>query len=362
MEFPNIYKQGDYRLLLILPIILLLVSLYFIPQIQMGVDFKGGILISVTLDEMMDGNALQTNLRDSGIEADVRVFDTAVGPKAEIEVPQSENLVKADGIKDEFNSLVDEVAMLEVMSLQNASAVSEYDEKRAELNGLANEMFDLGGVNTRAEMIDNVNGLQKEFSLAYHAVYSNFEDSITSRIDKLVTYNSISIETVSPRLSEHFISKAIEVIGISALLSIVFVFIFFRSIPPSVAVLIGALSDIVIALGAMGLFGIPFTLPSFAALLMLIGYSLDTDIMLTTRMLKRKGNAREKAYDSMKTGITMTGTAIVAFSVIFILATLTHIPTYFEISAVALAGLVGDLFATWGINAVLLMWYLEKKG
>jgi hypothetical protein len=40
---------------------------------------------------------------------------------------------------------------------------------------------------------------------------------------------------------------------------------------------------------------------------------------------------------------------------------MTNIPTYYEISAVALAGLFGDLLATWGINAVILLKYLEKK-
>jgi preprotein translocase subunit SecF len=136
---------------------------------------------------------------------------------------------------------------------------------------------------------------------------------------------------------------------------------FFRAIIPSIAVLTGAFSDIVIALGAMGLFGIPLTLPSFAALMMLVGYSLDTDILLTTRILKRKGSPRDNAFDAMRTGLTMSATGMVAFGALFTLAIATHIPTYFEISAVALAGLVGDMFATWGINAVMILLYAEKR-
>jgi preprotein translocase subunit SecF len=142
---------------------------------------------------------------------------------------------------------------------------------------------------------------------------------------------------------------------------VILVFFFFRSIPPSVAVLTGALADIVIALGAMGMFGIPLTLASFAALLMLIGYSLDTDILLTTRILKRKGDPRENAFDAMKTGLTMSVTGLIAFTSLFVLSVMTHIPTYFEISGVALAGLVGDMFATWGINAVLVLHFAHKR-
>ena len=78
--------------------------------------------------------------------------------------------------------------------------------------------------------------------------------------------------------------------------------------------------------------------------------------------LKRRGDPRENAFDAMKTGMTMSITGIIAFSALFILAMLTHIPTYYEISAVALAGLVGDLFATWGLNAVMVLHYKERRG
>jgi preprotein translocase subunit SecF len=209
--------------------------------------------------------------------------------------------------------------------------------------------------------LSSTNELQSGFSNAYTGVYRIYQKSISEPIDKHVDYTSISVHTVSPVLTSHFMDKVIGVVIFSAMLSVVLVFLFFRAIPPSVAVLTGAFSDIVIALGAMGLFGIPLTLPSFAALLMLVGYSLDTDILLTTRILKRKGNPRENAHDAMKTGLTMSITGMVAFGALFTLSVLTHIPTYYEISAVALAGLVGDMFATWGINAVMILHHAEKK-
>ena len=361
MELPNIFK-GNYKLLAIPPLLLVLVSLYFIPQIEVGVDFKGGTLISLTLDEPVDADTLETQLASEGLDAEVRVFDTAVGYKAEIEFPQSENLVRAEELKDEFEDLLPQATNLEILAEMNESKRGEYEAKRKEIDAVANEMFDLAGTNTRAELITSVNELEKTFSESYKKVYSDYQESVTKPIDKYVDYTSISVQTVSPMLREHFMDTAVNVALLAAILSAVFVFLFFRVIVPSVAVIVGAACDIIIALGAMGLFGIPLTLPSFAALLMLVGYSLDTDILLTMRMLKRKGDPREKAYGAMKTGLTMSITGIIAFAALFILAMLTHIPTYFEISAVALAGLFGDMFATWGLNAVMLLWYVEKKG
>ena len=67
------------------------------------------------------------------------------------------------------------------------------------------------------------------------------------------------------------------------------VFIIFRNLVPSLAVIAAALCDIIIAVGGMSLFGIPLSVATVGALLMLIGYSVDTDILLTTRVLKAKG-------------------------------------------------------------------------
>lgn len=359
MDFPNIFK-GDYRLLAIPPMILIVISLFLIPNVKLGVDFVGGTLISLTLDHAVDATRLESDLAAEGLDADVRVFQTAVGYKAEVEVPQSGKLVRAEELKVEFAALLAEVTELEVLSSTNSSNIAEYDEKKAQLEAMAGEMFSMAGKSRHDYPIAGTNDLDRAFVSAYQEVYSDYEESISGPIERHVDYESISIQTVSPLLSTHFIEKALNVVLFSAVLSIAFVFLFFRSVVPSIAVILGAVCDVIMALGAMSLFGIPFTISSFAALLMLVGFSLDTDILLTMRMLKRAGDPRDKAHDAMKTGLTMSVMGIVAFLSLFILAQLTHIPTYYQISAVALAGLVGDMFATWGINAVLLLWHVER--
>lgn len=357
---PNIYK-GDYRLLTLLPLALIIISILLIPGLQFGVDFRGGTLVTLQLDSDMDSAALEQSLMDAGFDSEVRVFEGTMGKMAEIEVSQTDAMFEADSLKEETASMLDEVSLLEAMSNTDPSLEGEYEQKKAELYEKADRMFSLAGVSTTAESQPNLNQLKKQLSDAYLEIYSLHTDRIMEQVDAHANYSSYSTETVSPALSLHFIDQAGMVVIYSAILSVILVFFFFRAPVPSAAVLIGAFSDIVIALGAMSLFGIPLSLPSFAALLMLVGFSLDTDILLTTRILKRKGDPRENAFDAMKTGMTMSMTAIVAFMALFALALLTHIPTYYEISAVALAGLGGDLFATWGINAVMVLYYKERR-
>ena len=363
MMIPNIYK-GDYRLLTIIPLALIIISLYLLlvsPGLKFGVDFRGGTLVTLQLEEDFDTVALTESLYLKGFEARVTVFEGASGRTAEIEVSQTDALFEADSLRGEFTSLIDEVSFLESRSYEDSSVMDEYLQKKAELNLIADRMFELSGSNTKAELQPNLHQLKNQFSDAYLQVYNRHTAVIFETIGEHARYSSHSLETVSPALSLHFIDQASNVVFFSAILSVILVFFFFRAPVPSFAVLVGAFCDIIIALGAMCLFEIPLTLPSFAALLMIVGYSLDTDILLTMRILKRRGDPRDNAFDAMKTGMTMSTTAMVAFLALFVLSMLTHIPTYYEIAAVALAGLVGDLFATWGINAVMVLHYKESK-
>lgn len=355
---PNIYK-GEYRLLLVFPLILIVASLYLLPNLKMGVDFRGGTLITLDVMNQPDAAALQEDLRAAGFDANVKMYEGELGRKMEIEVSQSEGMYEADGLKAEFSEQLEKVARLEAQSLENASLQAEYGAEKGKLDGIADRMFGLAGSNTQARSYTNLNALKNAFNEAYMRMSDLQMEGVMEVVDRHVQYANRSAVTVSPALSKHFLEQAFNVVLFSAMLSTILVFFFFRTLVPSLAVLTGAASDVIIALGAMSFFGIPLTLPSFAALLMLVGFSLDTDILLTTRLVKRKGDPRENAFDAMKTGMTMSFSAMVAFLVLFAVSVITHIAVYYEISAVALAGLVGDVFATWGLNAVMVLYYKE---
>lgn len=355
---PNIYK-GDYRLLLVFPLILIAASIYLLPNLKMGVDFRGGTLITLQVTNQPDAMALQNDLRAAGFDANVKLYESELGRKMEIEVSQTEQMYEADALKAEFNTQLEKVAQLEAEANQNESAEEEYEAERASLDEIADRMFGLAGSNTEAELYTNLNALKAAFNDAYMHMSDLQMEQVMGVVDQHVQYTSKSAVTVSPALSKHFIEQAFNVVVFSAILSTILVFIFFRTLVPSLAVLTGAASDVIIAMGGMCLFGIPLTLPSFAALLMLVGFSLDTDVLLTTRLVKRRGDPRENAFDAMKTGMTMSFSAMVAFLVLFAVSMITHIAVYYEISGVALAGLVGDVFATWGLNAVIVLYYKE---
>jgi len=155
--------------------------------------------------------------------------------------------------------------------------------------------------------------------------------------------------------SQAFLALIFSFIGMA-----VVVMIAFRNIVPAGAVVLSAFADIVITGGIMQIIGIPLSLGTTAALLMLIGYSVDSDILLTTRLLKRKGKLEEKLSGAFKTGIIMTTTTLAAIAAMWVVATAGQIQIIAEIASVLLIGLLVDMMNTWMLNAGILKEYVLR--
>lgn len=174
----------------------------------------------------------------------------------------------------------------------------------------------------------------------------------------------LSFQSVGALLSSQALTQVYYAIAFAFVFMAITVFIVFRNFVPSMAVIMAALSDILIAMGGMALFGIPLSVASVGALLMLIGYSVDTDILLTTRVLKRReGTINERAIDAMKTGITMAAAAIGSMVTLYLIVIffIPYAGTLSQIAAVLIIGLSADVLATWLMNLGVLRWYMEAK-
>ncbi|MDO8842541.1 protein translocase subunit SecF [Methanocalculus sp.] len=140
----------------------------------------------------------------------------------------------------------------------------------------------------------------------------------------------------------------------------IIVFIAFRSVIPSFAVVFCAFADIIITAAIMDVIGLPLSLGTTAALLMLIGYSVDSDILLTTRILKRQGKLDEKLKNAFRTGFIMTTTTLSAVLALLVVSWIGQIEIIMQIATVLLIGLLIDLMITWMFNAGLLKWYVQS--
>ena len=176
-----------------------------------------------------------------------------------------------------------------------------------------------------------------------------------------LTNGNSNIEFSGSSLGQNFYKQLLIAIVISFILMSLVIFVLFRTFIPSIAVIFAALADIVMTLTAVNILGVRLSAAGIAAFLMLIGYSVDTDILLTTRVLKkREGSVNQRIYSSFKTGIFMTITGLAAVLPAFFIV--TGLPDSFrQIFLILALGLFADIINTWLTNASIIKWYAEAK-
>jgi len=168
-----------------------------------------------------------------------------------------------------------------------------------------------------------------------------------------------TVDSTGPSLGAAFFKQAIISVIIAFVLISGVVYLYFRAALPSFYAVFSVFADMLFALAMFNLFDLRLTTAGVAAFLMLIGYSIDTDILLTTRVLKRKeGSVAERMASAVPTGMTMTVAALAAVLVAFYA---TDSELLKQIMFILGWGLVADIIYTWFFNAPLLRMYVEKQ-
>jgi len=190
------------------------------------------------------------------------------------------------------------------------------------------------------------------------------EEKLVKFIEEIFKKKFISGENymsnyISPTLSNSFFKQAAYILLISFGLMSLVVFLYFRELVPSGAIVLSGIFDIIVTVGILNFYKIEISIAGIGSLLMLIGYSIDTDILLTNRVVKEEGeNYFDKAHFAFKTGILMTLTTLVAgIAALF----LTNSSVIHEISLILVIGLMVDFISTWLQNTGILLWWLNSK-
>ncbi|HMA05013.1 MAG TPA: protein translocase subunit SecF [Methanomicrobiales archaeon] len=197
------------------------------------------------------------------------------------------------------------------------------------------------------------------YLLTFTAMSADKNQQLIDRIN--ARYPDASVDYIDSTFGATLQGQALIALLFSFIGMAIVVFIAFRTFIPSIAVVSCAFIDMVGTAAGMNLFGIQLTLPTTAALLMLIGYSVDSDILLTMRVIKRQGKLEDKLAGAFRTGIIMTSTTLAAVLSLWVVSSLGQIEIIRDMAAVLLIGLVLDIINTWITNATLLKWYAEGK-
>ncbi len=346
----NIYA-GRYKRYMLVPAVLLLVFASFLLffGITPGIDISGGTLLIIDTPGRVDSQGAVGFLESRFDLVDLKASSTSspLGNKLRVEFIESRPLAETrellESAKDSLESNPSESKEFSMVVLEKNSAFVGEDYSESDT---AERLYELA----RDSFLKEKESFNQEILGALSERFNLPEDA------------GIQSEEVNPVLGQAFWEGAVWIGVMGMVLIIIVIFGFFRVFLPSVAIVFAALFDALAALSAMALFGIPLGLATIPTILLLFGYSIDTDILLTTRVLHRRDSTpRERAHDSMITGMTMTATAISAVLVMLVFSYFLQIDIMFTIAFILFFGLLADIVATWLMNAPMLLWYAEKK-
>jgi len=290
-KLKHVYEE-HYKKLMLIPLFILLLAIGVLVYwqvntgdfIEKDVSLKGGILITVSTDKLIDVGAVESTLA-SALDTSVRITElSSVGT-----------------------------------------------------GGRIGYSFELAS------------GVDKDAALV----------AIGTLLDTTLVTEDYTIEEISPSLGASFWSSTIKAVIIAFVFMTFVIFAYFRKPAPCAAIVFAAVSDFIGVLAIMNLAGIRLSSAGVAALLMLIGYSVDSDVLLATKVIKRReGSLMLRIYSAMKTGITMEVTTLASLVVLYLVAPASTLKT---IATVLIIGILLDIPNTWLMNAGILRWYTERK-
>lgn len=337
----------NYMRFLAIPIIILFILLFLIfiyPGVEQGTDLKGGNVIILRSDKELVKENIETVLNNNFnlVELKVSTIASPTGFGAWIEYSKDPTISEAERLLE-----------LARINIDDETQSIDYSKQAISLLEGKEKNYD----NSKIALKDG-----EEILANYKETFSvNLQNTLSNELalDKNVEFQK---KEISPTLGNASLQGMLTIAIIGFILITIVIFFAFRQIVPSGAILLAMIFDILAGLAGMSILNIPLSLTTMPALLLLVGYSVDTDIMLTSKLLKEKGGTHsQRATSSMKTGLTMTGTTLAALLAMIIVSYFYQIEVIYHISAILLFGLVGDIISTWFMNAPILLKFVEGK-
>lgn len=299
--------------------------------VHKGVSLSGGVSATITLDEQVDRNSIDSALRE--------------------EFPQADFAVRTLSVDGGFGYVVEASNVAE--DEQEASRlVQTFLETNYSVQDLSLETT--GPALGDAFFVQTILGILLAFLWMGWVVYLYFGRRLSLKF-LIAIVNLICTGLVTA-------GRFDGVTGMTILFGIVLanIVLYLLISVPSGAVILAAASTILFTLAVINLIGVRLSTAGVAAFLMIIGYSVDTDILLSTRVLKAGTTdltIEQRLWGAFKTGMTMQCTTFIAVLVAFIFATneVVH-----QIMLILLIGLVGDVIFTWFQNAGIVYWYVHR--
>ena len=312
---------------MILSGILVLICLLFIviKGFNYGIDFTGGTEVQIKFnpETKVAIHDLREMLQKTTISA---VEVQAVG-----DIRNNEFLIRGGDKITNFESLK---TKLNATLKQNYSQLSEFQFKSftdayvqfsapVDETNLKQIFESVGGNDLVLKSINKVD----ESTHAYRISFLSAEERIKSALKESYgdgAFEIVKAETVGPKVGQELKYKGLYAVILTCFFILLYVaFRFsFKFAPGAIVALI---HDVVIAAGVFSIFGLDFTLQIVAALLMVLGYSINDTVVIYDRVRENLEKYKTKTLPeviNLSVNQTLTRTILTNFTVLLVTVTL----------------------------------------
>ena len=313
-QIPNIYKYKNLKLLIALPLVVVAIALLLSTQIVLDTSLSGGVSIILQTNTTLSQSALASKISSALHVQEPTIAASPGGVQITLSVNQSlanadtdllsfysysgnytKNLVNATSLgiiyqKEPTNTTIT-AALAKANQATNASLAQMRGSLQSELAALA-PFGAVQSVNSSA----GAGEMQSLAQSAYSGASAKYENITIAALHGVVDFSSYSYQQVTPTLGRFFLGELTNTIIIAFILIFITVLIIFRTVVPSFT-------------GGLRRSQRPHSRPrrdgplqdtlgiaSIGGLLMLIGYSMDTDVMTAMRILRGRGISARTAH------------------------------------------------------------------
>lgn len=292
---------------LILSALLVVLSLAVILGMGMnyGVDFKGGSEIILSFKGDVSADELRKATKDIGFEqADVQSFGDADENKFLVRVERATSLTDAN-VKGLETRIGADVAPISRFSWTEEGGdvifvrfeAGQLDEAKEQTLKDSLAKTEVGafqvkrtGNDDRAEYTLQLQELQSRLAERYGQVFGADKFDPKTGVER--------VETVGPRVGEQLRNTGIQSVLISLLFILIYIAFRFdiRYAPGAVVAL---LHDVIITLGIYGALRLEVSLPIVAAVLTIVGYSLNDTIVIFDRIRENLADMEDRPVEEV---------------------------------------------------------------
>ncbi|MBR9689427.1 MAG: hypothetical protein GOV01_00820 [Candidatus Altiarchaeota archaeon] len=185
------------------------------------------------------------------------------------------------------------------------------------------------------------------------------EEEVVGEVNQTFPGLEYDVKSVGPAMGESFMKGATLSVILSFLLMGLILAVIFRKFIVAFTVILSGFLNVFEAAVFMTVFGVKLAPHTIGALLMLMGWSVDSEVLFDNKILKNsEGDPKKRAMVAMKTAMTMSAAIFASLSALFFLSTSSLIK---DIALVMMLGAVFDIINTWFQSLSMVLWYAEAN-